>query len=1116
MLLAKLVVDGVSIRTKVLHTIPKGIVGATIELYYNSPEWQHLKKTVIFQGCVTKDVLDAGTTVEIPAEVVAENDCWLSVGVYGTDAENNIVIPTLWCNLGPVMDAADPSGDETTDPALPAWAQILNRLDEIEEQGGIPGPSGPKGDTGPQGPKGDTGAAGPQGPKGDTGATGPQGPKGDAGDTGPQGPKGDQGVIGPQGPQGPKGDTGPQGPAGADGIDGIDGAKGDKGDTGPQGPKGDPGPAGFTPHVGSNGNWFIGENDTGIPATGPAGSQGFPGIPGADGKDGSNGVSATHSWDGTVLTVTSASGTSSADLKGAKGDKGDTGEPGKNGADGFSPIATVTQTSDGAEITITDKNGTTTAAVKNGKDGEGIEPLIGSTAVITPVQVSEALREGRDIVISHTDTTYGIIYFTGFVDVPALNAVTSSGIQQYSQDGNTFATMRFSLVGAVSNGDWSFEYGQLANYNDIPEAVNDALAEAKASGDFKGDKGDTGAQGVRGYSFVTSVSRPSFTEAQWTTYGEIGRSENWSGSSDVRNGCRVGDIFTVVGTATDTKHAHVLYFRCETESGDMRGTCIAHSIAERGAAGKDGTSVTVSNVSESTASGGTNVVTFSDGKKVNIKNGINGTNGTNGAKGDTGATGSRGTGVLKITTAPSGYTTAAGGFTPTYRVALSTVKSQSKAAEVFVGDTILYSYYTYPVGYVDTSYVYLGARTSIRGATGAAGKDGSDATVTAESIANALGYVPVGGGTNSPLTGKKIVYDGDSICAAAFSYPTLIADKTACIYTNQAVGGARLCAVSDKHSVVNNLPNLPTDGDIYCFQGGINDWWGNTPVGTFSQSDYTGAVDATTIYGAMETLCRYALTNFFGKAICFVITHKVQNAAYSKNTAGHTFWDYRKAMIDVCEKYSIPYYDAFTKSGLNGWHTGQKAGLFVSGDGTHPTEQAYEAYYVPQLISLFESIIPIGDYEAPAKPVTYTNALKASVGSDGQPYNGGTGFKEGLYLNGSSVETTATLTDVTGFIAAKTGDVIRFKNIQVCPSPNGNTKAQIHYFNSSFGRLGNTTYLTGPSALSEAWNVVANEAGTDIVEFTIPTSLSSSLAYIRICCAAITSASIITVNEEID
>ena len=100
--------------------------------------------------------------------------------------------------------------------------------------------------------------------------------------------------------------------------------------------------------------------------------------------------------------------------------------------------------------------------------------------------------------------------------------------------------------------------------------------------------------------------------------------------------------------------------------------------------------------------------------------GITGT-GADGAKGDTGP---RGTGVLKITTAPSSYTTATGGFTPTYRVSLSTVKSQSKATQVLVGDTIAYSYYLYPVGYVDSSYVYLGARTSIRGATGATGATG--------------------------------------------------------------------------------------------------------------------------------------------------------------------------------------------------------------------------------------------------------------------------------------------------------------------------------------------------------------------------------------------------------
>lgn len=37
-----------------------------------------------------------------------------------------------------------------------------------------------------------------------------------------------------------------------------------------------PGPPGISPHIGSNGNWFIGENDTGVPATGPA----SPPIPG--------------------------------------------------------------------------------------------------------------------------------------------------------------------------------------------------------------------------------------------------------------------------------------------------------------------------------------------------------------------------------------------------------------------------------------------------------------------------------------------------------------------------------------------------------------------------------------------------------------------------------------------------------------------------------------------------------------------------------------------------------------------------------------------------------------------------------------------------------------------
>lgn len=81
--------------------------------------------------------------------------------------------------------------------------------------------------------------------------------------------------------------------------------------------------------------------------------------------------------------------------------------------------------------------------------------------------------------------------------------------------------------------------------------------------------------------------------------------------------------------------------------------------------------------------------------------------------------GQRGLGLLAITTAPSSYTTAVNGITPAYRISLSTVKTQASVSEVFAGDTLRYSYYHYPVVYVDSSYVYCRARVSIRGATGA-------------------------------------------------------------------------------------------------------------------------------------------------------------------------------------------------------------------------------------------------------------------------------------------------------------------------------------------------------------------------------------------------------------
>ena len=223
------------------------------------------------------------------------------------------------------------------------------------------------------------------------------------------------------------------------------------------------------------------------------------------------------------------------------------------------------------------------------------------------------------------------------------------------------------------------------------------------------------------------------------------------------------------------------------------------------------------------------------------------------------------------------------------------------------------------------------------------------------------------------LVGKKIVYDGDSIAESRLSYANngggyakLIADIVGGTYENQAAGGARLISAVDGatyHSVVDNLPNLPKDGALYCFEGGINDYWTNVTLGEYDPYDYNSVLDTSTVCGALETIFRYTMEHMQGKPVCFVITHKIQKTAYAKNANGDTFQDYHDAMVGICEKYSIPYYDAFLYSGLNGWNKTHSERFLTAntegkGDGCHPNEEGYMYYYVPQLLDLFAKIMP--------------------------------------------------------------------------------------------------------------------------------------------------------------
>jgi len=197
-----------------------------------SADWDGLTRTAVFQadGEPVSVLLDDTGECSIPWETLAKHGVRLRAGVYGTKG-GDVVLPTIWADLGEVLQGVAMPDGGTYPPTPELWEQALARKGDGLSYDGLNLSllAGDKPLSSVQIVGGGEGGVVP--------VPGPQGPEG------PPGPKGDKGD---------KGDTGPRGPAGPAGAAGKDGAAGP---AGPQGPKGDDGD---TPYIGSNGNWWIG------------------------------------------------------------------------------------------------------------------------------------------------------------------------------------------------------------------------------------------------------------------------------------------------------------------------------------------------------------------------------------------------------------------------------------------------------------------------------------------------------------------------------------------------------------------------------------------------------------------------------------------------------------------------------------------------------------------------------------------------------------------------------------------------------------------------------------------------------------------------------------------
>lgn len=125
---AKIQVGGTCACAYEKKTIRAGMVGVTVSFAFDE-YWDGLNKIAVYRcGGVVRDEYLEGDTGTIPAEVLTKSGFDLEIGVYGTDAEKQIAIPTCWANLGVVRPGADPSGDPAADPELPFWAKVQEWL----------------------------------------------------------------------------------------------------------------------------------------------------------------------------------------------------------------------------------------------------------------------------------------------------------------------------------------------------------------------------------------------------------------------------------------------------------------------------------------------------------------------------------------------------------------------------------------------------------------------------------------------------------------------------------------------------------------------------------------------------------------------------------------------------------------------------------------------------------------------------------------------------------------------------------------------------------------------------------------------------------------------------
>ena len=241
-----------------------------------------------------------------------------------------------------------------------------------------------------------------------------------------------------------------------------------------KGADGKPGAAGadgVTPHIGDNGNWYVGSTDTGKPSRGATGAPGKDGADGKPGAAGADGVTPHIGDNGNWYVGSTDTGKPSRGATGAPGKDGADGKPGATGADGITP-----HIGDNGNWYIGDDD---TGKPSRGEQGPGAEvfyiDLAGKypsyTCPVAMADIKAAYEAGKELKCRFAMGMYTAV-LPLFLPMPSSNTWLFSGAGALSAMGFPAQTMTIAIV----NGTVQASDTRLASMDDIPTALKNPNA----------------------------------------------------------------------------------------------------------------------------------------------------------------------------------------------------------------------------------------------------------------------------------------------------------------------------------------------------------------------------------------------------------------------------------------------------------------------------------------------------------------------------------------------------------------------------------------------------------------------------------------------------------------